>query len=122
MRNIKSKVKTIGKVAKSGNWIRNSSSGISGSRINKLSVNYWVSSKSANGKIEYNYQSNSEDYMSMFHSPNLKNWELITLINGYQDKVRYSGKNNSLQVNHSGLVYESTGKISPKGDWIKFYK
>ena len=122
MRNIKSKVKTIGKVAKSGNWIRNSSSGISGSRINKLSVNYWVSSKSANGKIEYNYQSNSEDYMSMFHSPNLKNWELVTLINGYQDKVRYSGKNNSLQVNHSGLVYESTGKISPKGDWIKFYK
>ena len=122
MRGIKSKVKTIGKVAISGNWIRDSSSGIGGSKINKLSTNSWVVSKSVNGKIEYNFHSNSGDYASMSHSPNLKKWELITSINGYQDKVKYSGTDNSLQVDHSGLISESTGRISPKGDWVKFYK
>ena len=119
---IKSKVKTIGKVAISGNWIRNSSSGTVGSKINKLPTNSWVVSKSVNGKIEYNFHFNSGDYASMSHSQNLKKWELITSINGYQDKVKYSGTNNSLQVDHSGLVSESTGRISPKGDWVKFYK
>jgi hypothetical protein len=51
LRKVKGKIKTVGKVAKSGDWIRNISSGISGSRINKLSTNSWTSSKSVNGGV-----------------------------------------------------------------------
>jgi hypothetical protein len=120
LRKVKGKIKTVGKVAKSGDWIRNISSGISGSRINKLSTNSWTSSKSVNGGVEYNYHSNSGDYASMSHSLNLQKWQLKTSVNGSVDKVQYSIASNLLQVYHGGSIIVARGRISSDGKRIVF--
>jgi len=119
---IKNKIKTVGKIAISGNWIRSSPAGIGGSRINKLPANSWVLSKSVNGKIEYNFHSNSGDYASMSLSPDLKEWYSKTVLNGSEDIVNYSKTSNRLQVNHSGFLNESTGRISSNGKRIEFFR
>ncbi|ODS30871.1 MAG: hypothetical protein SCARUB_04020 [Candidatus Scalindua rubra] len=118
LRKVKGKIKTVGKVAKSGDWIRNISSGISGSRINKLSTNSWTSSKSVNGNIEYNYHSNSGDYATS--SQNLLEWQLKTSVNGSEDIVKYSIASNLLQVYHDGFIKEARGRISSDGKRIVF--
>ena len=59
---IKGKIKTVGKVTKSGNWIRSNPTGKSGSRINKLPINAWTSSKSEIGKTKYKTSSNGKRF------------------------------------------------------------
>ena len=120
VKRIKSKVKTVSKIAKSGNWIRSSPTGKNGSRINKLPTNSWTSTKSKNGKIEYNFNANSGDFVSSSLSPNLKEWQLKTSVNGTQDIVKYSKAKNQLQVNHDDFVNESTGRISSNGKRVVF--
>jgi len=119
---IKNKIKTVGEIAISGNWIRSSPAGIGGSRINKLPANSWVLSKSVNGKIEYNFHSNSGDYASMSLSPDLKEWYSKTVVNGSEDIVKYSKTSNRLKVNHSGFMNEYTGRISSDGKRIEFIR
>jgi len=119
---IKSTIKNVGKISKSGNWIRSNTIGIAGSRINKLSANSWTSSKSVNGNIEYYYHSNSGDYASMSQSRNLQEWRSETSINGSQDIVQYSETSNKLKVYHGGLINESTGGISSDGKRIEFVR
>ncbi|MCK4829874.1 hypothetical protein KA005_79860, partial [bacterium] len=121
VKRIKSKVKTVGKIAKSGNWIRSNSTETGGSRINKLPTNFWTSFKSVNGKIEYNFRSNSGDYASMSLSSNLKEWQSKTSVNGSLDIVKYSTVTNRLNVNHSGFMNEYTGRISSDGKRIEFF-
>ena len=58
----KGKMKTVGKIAKSGNWIRSNPTGKSGSRINKLPINAWTSSKSEIGKTKYKTSSNGKRF------------------------------------------------------------
>jgi len=118
---IKSKIKTVGKIGKSENWIR-SNPKTGGSRINVLPVNSWSSSKSVNGKIEYKLRSNSGDILSISLSQNMEEWQLFTSLNGSQDIVKYSKETNRIQVNHSSFVDECSGKISPNGKKVEFYR
>lgn len=119
---IKNKIKTVGKIAISGNWIRSSPARICGSRINKLPTNSWVSSKSVNGKIEYNFHSNSGDHASMSLSPDLKEWQSNISVNGSLDIVKYSQVTNQLKVYHSGFLSEAIGRISSNEKRIEFYQ
>jgi len=118
---IKSKIKTVGKIAKSGNWIR-SNPERGGSRINKLPVNSWKSSKSINGKIRYSYHSNSGDSASVTLSPNSKNWQSNISVNGSQDIVKYSKETNLIEVNHAGFANVYKGKVSSNGKRFVFSK
>ena len=95
---------------------------MSGSRINILPTNSWVSSKSVNEKIEYNFHSNSGDYASTSLSPDLKEWQSIIVVNGYEDTVKYSKTSNRLQVNHGDVMSEYTGRISSDGKRIEFFR
>lgn len=118
---IKSKIKTVGKIAKSGNWIRNNPER-GGSRINKLPVNSWKSSKSINGKIRYSSLSNSDDFASVTLSPNSKNWQSNISVNGSQDIVKYSKEANLIEVNHAGFANVYKGKVSSNGKRFVFSK
>jgi len=118
---IKSKIKTVGKIAKSGNWIR-SNPERGGSRINKLPVNSWKSSKSINGKIRYSSHSNSGDFASVTLSPNFKNWQSNISVNGSQDIVKYSKETNLIEVNHAGFANVYKGKVSSNGKRFVFSK
>ena len=118
---IKSKIKTIGKIAKTGNWIRsNPTKG--GSKINKLPVSSWKSSKSVNGKTVYSFHSNSADIASVTLSPNLKEWQSNISVNGSQDMMKYSMETNLLEVNHAGFANPHRGKVSSNGKRFVFHK
>jgi len=119
---IKSKIKTVGKIAKYGNWIRSNSTRMIGSRINKLPTNSWVSSKSVNGKIEYNFHSKSGDYASTSLSPDLKEWRSKTVVNGSEDVVKYSKVTDQLKVYHSSFLNEAIGRISSNEKRVEFYQ
>ena len=116
---IKSRIKTVGKICKSGNWIR-SNPKTGGSKINILPINSWNLSKSVNGKLEYKYQSNSGDFESVSISPNFMEWQLITSIDGSQDIVKYSKVRNRLQVKHSSIVNECSGRILRNNKYVEF--
>jgi hypothetical protein len=118
---IKGKVKPAGKVAISEDWIR-SNPGTSKARINKLPVSSWKSSKSINGKIEYNFHSNSADIASVTLSHNLKEWQSNISVNGSQDMVRYSRKKNLLEVKHTGFANSYKGTVSSDGKSFVFQK
>ncbi len=118
---IKSKIKTVGKIAKSGNWIR-SNAGIGGSRINKLPVNSWKSAKSINGKIEYSFSSNSGDFATATLYPNLNEWQSNISVNGSHYMVRYSKGENLLYVKHDGFTNEYKGKVISNGKRVVFYQ
>ena len=82
---IKGKMKTVGKVAKSGSWIRNQHTNVSGSRINKLPTNSWIYSKSTKNGVHYNYKSNTGDYFNLSLLPFINEWQYETNISGSQD-------------------------------------
>jgi len=118
---IKSKIKSVGKIAKTGNWIR-SNPGRGGSKINKLTVSSWKSLKSVHGKTVYSFHSNSEDDASVTLSPNLKEWQSNISVNGSQDIVKYSKETSLLEVNHAGFTNTYKGKVSSNGKRFVFYK
>jgi len=123
---IKSKVKTAGKIAQSGDWVRNNSE--KGElRTNKLPVSSWTSSKSVqgdaeNGNIVYSFHSNSADDASVTLSRDLKEWQSNTSVNGSQDMVKYSQKKNLLEVKHAGFSDLFKGDVSPDGKRFVFHK
>lgn len=118
---IKSKIKIVGKIAKSGNWIR-SNSKAGGSRINTLPVNQWTSSKSINGEIKYSHHSRAGDKASLNLSHNAEEWTSITLLNGSQDIVRFSKGSSQMYVSHPSFPNELKGEISASGKKIEFYQ
>ena len=118
---IKSKIKMVGKIAKSGNWIR-SNAGIGGSRINKLPVNSWKSAKSINGKIEYRFSSNSGEFATVTLYPKLNEWQSNISVNGSHYMVRYSKGENLLYVKQAGFTHEYRGKVLSNGKRVVFYQ
>ena len=93
-----------------------------GSRINKLPVSSWESSKSVNGKIVYSFHSNSADVASVTISSNSKEWQSEISVNGSQDMVKYSQKQNLLEVKHAGFANQITGNVSSNGKNFVFHK
>ncbi|MCK4694894.1 MAG: hypothetical protein KAT74_03985, partial [Candidatus Cloacimonetes bacterium] len=118
---MKNKIQTVGKTSQYGNWVR-SISGRGGSRINKIPVNSWKYSKSMNENIEYNYNSDSGDFTSVFINPNLENWQNKISVNGFTDYVKYSKNTNILQIVHSGFLNKCRANISSNGKRFVFYQ
>lgn len=116
---LKSQIRSVGKIAKSGNWIR-SNVGKGGARLNTLSVNPWTLSKSSNGSIKYDYASGKSNRLSVTVSPEGGGWQSEINVNGSSDVVKYSEGRSSLQVTHLGAEVSGTGSISPDGKRIVF--
>jgi hypothetical protein len=118
---IRSAMSTVGKVARSGDWIRNIvAKGTS--RVNLLPKSAWTSSKTINGKIKYSYRSNSGDVISVSSFPESDEWEFNVSINESNDMVKFSKTTNLLQVNHTGFKSEFLGKLSSNGKRVIFSK
>jgi len=116
---IKSTIKTVGKIAKSGNWVR-SNSGIDKARINTISANQWSSSKMSNGQIKYTHQSTSGNNASVIKQ-NSGSWTSKTIIGDSKDVIKYFKDSNQLFVSHPIFPNEYRGTISQGGNMIKFY-
>jgi len=119
---IKGEIKSVGKVSRYDNWIRNNSSTTSRPIINELPLNSWISTKSVRSKEGITYHSKSGDHASTVFSPDQQAWESKTVIKGSQDVVNFSRASNQLQVKHSIFGEAFKGVISPDGKTITFSK
>ena len=117
---IKSKIKTIGNISRSGNWIR-SNPGLGKTRVNTIPVNQWSSSKTVNGQIEYTHRSTSGNKASVIKQ-NSGNWTSNTNIEGSNDVVKYEKELNQLFVSHPSFSNEYRGAISQGGKRVAFFK
>ncbi|MCK4655130.1 MAG: hypothetical protein KAU01_11870 [Candidatus Cloacimonetes bacterium] len=116
---LKSKMKIVGKITKSGNWIR-SNPDIGKSRINKLLVESWSSSTYKNGKIKYNHQSVNGDVASVVIASDTGDWQSKISVNGSNDVVRFSKSENLLYVSHEGYAVSLYGRLSPDRKRVVF--
>ena len=112
-------MKTVGKVAKSGSWLRSQQTNVHGSIINKLSTNSWIYSKSTKNGVHYNYKSDSGDNSNLSLFPQNNEWRIETTIDGTKDIVEYSKKSNRLHVSHDAII-NKTGHISSNGQRVTF--
>lgn len=117
---IKSKIKTVGKIAKSGKWIRSNPS-TGKTRINTIPANQWLSSKSINGEIKYSHKSSSGNITSLT-TQNSGNWTITTNISGSRDVINYDKSYDQLFVSHPGFTTEYRGTLSQGGKRVAFYK
>lgn len=118
---VKSKLKPVGNIYKSGNWVR-SNVAKGESRINKLPVISWILSKSENGSIKYTYRADSGDSASVEFLKNLNYVQYNISMNTYNDIVKYSKEMNLIEVTHNIFPQEYKGEVSSNGKRIIFSK
>lgn len=118
---IRNTLRTVGKVARSDDWIRNNIAKVT-SRVNLMPRREWTYSKTTNGKISYSYHSNSGEVISMTLFPERNEWECNVSVNESHDVVRFSKTTNLLQVNHTGFKSAFTGKVSSGEKRVVFSK
>jgi hypothetical protein len=117
---IKSKIKTVGKISKSGNWLR-SNLGTAKSKVNPIPANQWTTSKSLNGELKYSHQSDTGDRAVTTISNKSGDWSSSTFINDFQDVIHFKKSSNQLSVTHPILQKECIGSISESGKRITFH-
>lgn len=118
---VKSKLKPVGNIYKSGNWVR-SNVAKGGSRINKLPDISWTLSKSENGSVKYIYRADSGDSASVEFSQNLNYVQYNISMNTYNDIVKISKEKNLIEVTHDVFPQEYKGEVSSDGKHIVFSK
>lgn len=117
---IKNKLKIVGKIAKSENWIR-SNPKMSKTRINTISTNQWLSSKSVNSNKKFSYKSKFGNNVLLV-SQNSGNWTTTTHIGGANDIIIYFKDSNQLLVKHPCFPIEYKSNISQDGKRFIFYR
>ncbi|MDP2208043.1 MAG: hypothetical protein Q8K98_04615 [Bacteroidota bacterium] len=118
---IRNSIRTVGNVARSGDWVRNNVAGRS-LRVNLIPRGEWTSSKRMNGKTKYSYRSSSAEAVSMSLFAEQNQWESNISVNNSHHVVRFSKTTNVLQVNNSPLKSELVGKLSTDRRRIVFSK
>ena len=119
---IKGQLRPIGKIAKVENWIRSSASK-GEPRINKLPTAKWITSTSSDGSLKYNYRSEkNSNVASVIVFPNPADWQSDIAVNGTHDYAKFTTETNSLQVIHSEIGVNGTGRMSSNGKMIVFTK
>ncbi len=118
---IKNKIRTVGRVARSGTWMRSNAVN-GGARINILPTNPWTVSQSSNGSVKYSYWSKNGNSASVVVLPDGASWQSEVSVQGYKDFVEYAREMNSLEVNHPGIGVRGTGRMSSNGKRIVFSK
>ncbi|MCG2790896.1 MAG: hypothetical protein L6305_03990 [Actinomycetia bacterium] len=118
---VKSQLKFVGNIFKSGDWIRSNATN-GESRINKLPDISWTSSKSENGSVKYDYRADSGDFASVEFSKNLNYVQYNINMNAYNDIIKYYKEKNLIEVTHDIFPQEYKGEVSSDGKRIVFSK
>jgi len=116
---VKSRIQTVGKIAKAGNWIR-SRVGKSGARISVIPIDSWILEKAADGSSIYSYASGGSDRLSFRTSTPVGGWRSEVSINGIKEVVQISEAGNTIQVVHPGVGISGTGSVSKNAKRIVF--
>jgi len=118
---VKSQLKSVGNISKSGDWIRSNTTN-GGSRINKLPDISWTLSKSENGSVKYIYRADSGDSASVEFLKNLNYVQYNISMKAYNDIVKFSKEKNLIEVTHDVFPQEYKGEVSSDGKRIIFSK
>ena len=118
---IKNKLTPTGNISQADDWLRSNTGG-GVSRINELPRISWDLSKSENGKVKYDYRSESGDVALLEFSQDMKKVEYNLQVNGYKDVLKYSKEENVLEVAHNSLTGTYKGEVSADGKYIVFSK
>jgi hypothetical protein len=118
---VKSQLKSVGNISKSGNWMRSNVAN-GGSRINKLPDISWTLSKSENGSVKYIYRADSGDSTLVEFSQNLSYVQYTISMSVYNDTVKYFKEKNLIEVTHDIFSQEYKGEVSSDGKRIVFSK
>jgi hypothetical protein len=118
---IKSVMRTVGKVSRSGDWIRNELREDT-SRVNPIPRGGWTFSKKTGERTEYSYQIDSAGAVSMSLLEKGKGWESNVSVNQSCDVVRFSETKRLLEVTHSVPKGTFTGRLSPDRRRVVFSK
>lgn len=118
---IKNQLAPAGNISKTGEWLR-SNAGNGNTRINTLPRIAWDLSISKNGKVKYDYKSESGDIAIVEFSQDMKNIEYNIEVNGSKGILKYSKEENRLEVAHSDFLATCVGEVSADGSYVVFSK
>jgi hypothetical protein len=116
---IKNQLAPAGNISKIGEWFR-SNAGNGSSRINTIPRIAWDLSKSENGKVKYDYKSESGDIAIVEFSKDMKNIEYKIQVNDFNYILIYSRDENILEVSHSGFLETCVGEVSADDRHVVF--
>ena len=119
IRSVKSRIQTVGKIAKAGNWLRSKVSK-SGARLNIIPIDSWILEKAADGSLIYSYASGGSNRLSFRSSVPGGGWRSEASIGGIKEVVQVSEANNSIQVVHPGVGISGTASVSKNAKRIVF--
>ena len=114
VRNIERTMQAIGKIAKSGEWVRSAARN-GGVTSNLLTKREWTMAKTTAGQSNYSYRPVGTDGASMDVSFHLKDWMTSAQMNGCENVSKFSVSTRRLQVKHTGLGVPCEGVASFNG-------
>ena len=114
VRNLERTMQVIGKIAKSGEWIRSEAKdGVAATNL--LPRHQWTVSKTTNGHASYSYRPVGTDGAFMDVSFHLKDWMSSAQMKGCENVTKFNGSARQLQVKHTGLGVPCEGVASFNG-------
>ena len=116
---LRGRIKTIGKVARAGNWIK-SRVGRGGARVHAIPIESWVLEKAQDGSSVYRCASGKGDRLSFKPSATVDEWRSETSINGTKDVIQMSDGGSSIQVMHLGAHISGKGTVSKNAQRVVF--
>jgi hypothetical protein len=116
---LKSKIKTVGKIARAGDWIKSRVSK-GGARVNAIPMESWVLEKAQDGSSVYRYASGRGDRLSFKPSSTAGEWRSEVSINGIKEVVQVSDAGSAIQSEHPVLGISGTGTVSKNAKRVIF--
>jgi len=119
IKKIKNNFKKVNKISKSGNWLRNNPK-LKKARVNKIPINDWVSTKTGLDEIKYSHKSSSGDNMSI-SIKDKGHWTTEVHSNDMVDKIVYIEDLNRIQISHTGIDLDCSGRVMSNGKEFSFH-
>ena len=116
---LKGQIKTVGKIARAGNWIK-SRVGKGGARVNAIPIESWMLEKAPDGSSVYRYASGKGNRLSFKRSSITEEWKSETSINGTKELVQVENAGGTIRVEHSETGVSGTASFSEDTKRIVF--
>jgi hypothetical protein len=116
---LKGQIKTVGKIARAGNWIK-SRVGKGGARVNAIPIESWILEKAQDGSSVYRYASGKSDRLSFRSSATAGDWRSEASINGTKDVIQISDGGSAIQVVHLGTNISGKSTVSKNTQRVVF--
>ena len=119
IKDIKGSIKIVGKVSKSGSWIRNNIVK-KNFYTNSISVGKWVTSRAFDGQFNFSYITKKGDFKYLLIEPTKDKWTSSTMVNGFKDFVTYYKSSANIEISHPHL--SCGGHLRSNGKQIDFFQ